>query len=193
MRTWACVYVRVSPTILYLVPLLTHKLHPWQSQESRQGYTGARVSGELRIGLRLLFLGQQWRAFKFHPHADVSNCDVDMTDYRDTFREHITFGAGVCWRCGAAKALGHTGNGFGSFCENKDLQEFIRPLAYIVLNSPGLRQQVFAEIQINPTYFFTHQLDYAQWLGLKSRGIEKWAHHLFEVLYRHLSPSGTPK
>jgi hypothetical protein len=118
-----------------------------------------------------------------HPHADVSNCDVDMTDYRDTFREHITFGAGVCWRCGAAKALGHTGNGFGSFCENKDLQEFIRPLAYIVLNSLGLRQQVFAEMQINPTHFFTHQLDYAQWLGLKSRGIEKWAHHLFEVLY----------
>jgi hypothetical protein len=118
------------------------------------------------------------------PHSNVSDCDIDMTDYRQIFRENIQFGKGVCWRCGAAKAFGHVGTTFGNLCENVDLQEFIKPLAYVVLNSPELRQQVFSEIQIDPQYFLTHQLDYARWLGLKAPGsYAKWNHNLFELVY----------
>jgi hypothetical protein len=127
------------------------------------------------------------------PHSNVSDCDMDMTDYRDDFRERIQFGKGVCWRCGAAKAFGHVGTEFGNLCQNPDFQEFIKPLAYIVLNSPGLCQQIFSEIQIDPGYFLTHQLDYAMWLGLRARGsYAKWDHNLFEVLYAvaHLMDTG---
>lgn len=78
-------------------------------------------------------------------------------------------------------------------CENEDLQEFIKPLGYLVLNSPGLRRQVFSEIQIDPSYFLGHQLDYAMWLGQKvPQSYAKWDHHLFEILYTvaHLHETG---
>jgi hypothetical protein len=129
------------------------------------------------------------------PHSNVSDCDVDMEDYRNVFRTSIVFSNGVCWKCGAAKTFGHIGTGYGNLCENEDLKEFIRPLAYIVLNSKELREQVFPSVQINPEHFLTHQLDYAAWLGLKAAGHTKWDHNLFEIVYAvaHLLKTGQLK
>jgi hypothetical protein len=122
------------------------------------------------------------------PHSSLSDCDADLaanSGYRDLFRSIIHFESTACYRCGCPTGVskfGH-GPGYAKNCNEVELQEFLRPLAYIVIHSPELRGLVFSFLSIDPTPFMVDEGAYALWLGMKSSGKNRVASNLLEVVY----------
>jgi hypothetical protein len=120
------------------------------------------------------------------PHSSITDCDLDFglnSFYRDEFRRAIVIQNYACFHC--ACPLGspfNHGPDVGNRCPETQLAEFIKPIPFIVINSPEIRPLVFKFLGVKPDYFLANQTEFAAWLGFKS-GSTKLDSNLMNVVY----------
>jgi hypothetical protein len=120
------------------------------------------------------------------PHSSLNHCDCDLglnSFYRDVFRSAIAIKNYACFRCGCpiGTVIPH-GEDVGNRCAETQMAEFLKPIPFIVLNSPEIRPLVFDFLGLKPDHFLANQTHFAVWLGLKS-GMTKVDSNLMNVVY----------
>src|ERR1700722_6288563 len=118
-------------------------------------------------------------------HSSFNECDQDFgnNSHYQMWRKNIAYHTNACFRCGVphkCKDFRH-GNQIGVACPNLDVQELVRPLAYIIYYSPPLKKAVFDLLRI-PIDAFQSDEDYAAWLGLSSCSSAHLS-HLIEIVF----------
>jgi hypothetical protein len=121
-----------------------------------------------------------------YSHSSLSECDCELgTDshYRDVFRSAVKLETSACYRCACPLVpIFQHGKEVGTNCQQDGLAEFIKPIPYIVLNSPQLRQPIFDFLGVETEHFLKDQIDFAIWLGRKSRIVSPTS-NLIELVY----------